>query len=46
MAMSGSNGNGQPIQLQVNVLGDTVMDRVIDGTNRQSLIDGKVVFNV
>ncbi len=46
MAMSGNNGDGQPIQLQVNVLGDTVMDRVIDGVNRQNRIHGKTVINV
>ncbi|HZJ98832.1 MAG TPA: hypothetical protein VFC79_02430, partial [Tissierellaceae bacterium] len=46
MAMSGSNGDGQPIQLQVNVLGDTVMDKVVDGVNRQNRINGKTVITV
>ncbi|HZJ99352.1 MAG TPA: hypothetical protein VFC79_05075, partial [Tissierellaceae bacterium] len=46
MAMSGNDGDGQPIQLQVNVLGDTVMDRVVDGVNRGNRKHNKVIIDV
>lgn len=43
-ALSGSNNN--PMHLVVNVLGDTVMDRVVTNTNRESIINNKTVINV
>lgn len=46
MAMGGTNGDGQPIQLQVNVLGDTVMDKVIPALKRENIKNNKLVIDV
>ncbi|HZK00979.1 MAG TPA: hypothetical protein VFC79_13260, partial [Tissierellaceae bacterium] len=46
MAMSGNNDGGQPIQLVVNVLGDTVMDKVIPAIKRESIKNNKLIIDV
>jgi len=45
-AMGSSNNEGSPIQLVVNVGEDTLVDRVISGVNRRSVIDGKAVITI
>lgn len=43
---SNGGGNNLPIQLIVNVGGDTLVDRVISGVNRQNRKSGKTVITI
>ncbi|HZJ99463.1 MAG TPA: hypothetical protein VFC79_05635, partial [Tissierellaceae bacterium] len=42
----GSGGGGSPIQIIVKVGEDTLVDRIIGGINRQSMVNGRIVINV
>ena len=45
-AMGSIGGNDSPTHIIVKVGEDTLVDRIISGTNRKSLIDGRTVINV
>lgn len=46
MAMSGMGGDGEPIQIEINILGDTVMDKVIPAIKRENRKNNKLVIDV
>lgn len=45
-AMGSIGGNDSPTHIIVKVGEDTLVDRIISGTNRKSVIDGRTVINV